>query len=353
MFCLSDYDFFLPKEKIAQVPCKDRSKSKLLNLNKISAKTSHHQFKDITTLLKDDDLLVINNTKVVPAKLSGIKETGAKIELLIIDYVAGLKNFDKQDFFQCHCLIKASKSMKKGDRLLLENKIQAKVLDKKKYIYKLKFFCTEGFEKFLQKYGQIPLPPYIKREDTSYFENDKKDYQTVYASSKGAVAAPTAGLHFTKKLMHDLEKKGVEFVPITLHAGYGTFAPVKTDDIRDHKIHSEYFALSKKSAVRINSAKHQKRRIVAVGTTSVRTLEFVSDEKGMVKEQTGMCDLFIYPGYKFKCVDAMITNFHLPKSSLLMLVSAFYSREKILDAYQKAIDKDYRFFSYGDAMLIQ
>ncbi len=197
------------------------------------------------------------------------------------------------------------------------------------------------------------MPPYIRRENLSSGKNDRENYQTVYASQEGAVAAPTAGLHFTKALMDDLEKKGIEFATITLHVGYGTFVPVRVDDIRDHQIHSEYFSLSRENADKINSARHQNRRIVAVGTTSIRTLEFLSDEKGRVSPKAGMCDLFIYPGYTFKCVDAMITNFHLPESTLLMLVSAFYSREKILDAYKEAIKKNYRFFSYGDAMLIE
>ena len=357
MFQLSDYDYDLPVDKIAQTPCINRSESKLLYLNRKDQNLAHHQFKDLASLLKEDDLLVINNTRVVPARFLGRKETGGKIEVLIIDYAAGMRNLEENGFFQCECLIKSSKSPKKGSILLLDGQIEAQVkvrVEKTKgYTSEIKFLNGKEFPQFLQKYGKIPLPPYIKRDDTADNQNDHNNYQTVYASKKGAVAAPTAGLHFTQSLLADLEEKGIEIVQITLHVGYGTFVPVRVNDIRDHKIHSEYFSLSKKNADLINMAKQEKRRIVAVGTTSVRTLEFLSDERGMVTEQSGMCDLFIYPGYTFKCVDAMITNFHLPESTLLMLVSAFYTREKILEAYEEAKFRDYRFFSYGDAMLIE
>ncbi|MBU2628651.1 MAG: tRNA preQ1(34) S-adenosylmethionine ribosyltransferase-isomerase QueA, partial [Proteobacteria bacterium] len=242
---------------------------------------------------------------------------------------------------------------KKGARLLLGNKVEARVEAVKGSVCDIRFLNGDAFSGFLKKAGQIPLPPYIKREDVTGEQNDREDYQTVYASEEGAVAAPTAGLHFTKELMADLKKKGIQFAELTLHVGYGTFVPVKVADIRDHQIHSEYFSLSRENADKINTAKRQNRRVVAVGTTSVRTLEFVTDETGMVTPGTGSCDLFIFPGYTFKCVDAMITNFHLPESTLLMLVSAFYGREKILTAYQEAINKEYRFFSYGDAMLIE
>jgi S-adenosylmethionine:tRNA ribosyltransferase-isomerase len=360
-FRLSDYDYDLPKEKIAQIPCKNRSESKLLHLNRRSKSIDHHQFKDIPALLKSDDLLVINNTKVVPARLSGKKQTGGKVEVLIVDYATGMKNLEETGFFKCDCLVKASKNPKKGTKLLLgeegetkfEYRIEASVEAVKGFVSEIKFLNGDKFLSFLKRSGKIPLPPYIKRDSLSSGQNDRENYQTVYASKEGAVAAPTAGLHFTKTLMDDLEKKGIEFATITLHVGYGTFVPVRVEDIRDHQIHSEYFSLSRETADKINRARRQNRRVVAVGTTSVRTLEFLSNDKGMVTAKAGMCDLFIYPGYTFKCVDAMITNFHLPESTLLMLVSAFYTREKILDAYQKAIKKKYRFFSYGDAMLIE
>ncbi len=353
MFQLFDYAYDLPAKKIAQTPCKNRSESKLLHLNRKAGTIFHHRFKDITGLLKKGDLLVINDTKVVPARLSGKKETGGKVEVLIIDYATGMKNLERTGFFTCDCLIKASKSPKKGAALLLADTVQARVEAVKGAVCEIKFLNGDKFLSFLKKSGQIPLPPYIKRNDPSSGQNDREDYQTVYASKEGAVAAPTAGLHFTEELMDDLKKKGIQFVPITLHVGYGTFVPVKVDDIRDHQIHSEYFSLSRENADKINTARLQNRRIIAVGTTSVRTLEYLCDESGIVRAQTGMCDLFIYPGYTFKCVDAMITNFHLPESTLLMLVSAFYSREKMLHAYEEAKLKDYRFFSYGDAMLIE
>ncbi|MCP3872897.1 MAG: tRNA preQ1(34) S-adenosylmethionine ribosyltransferase-isomerase QueA, partial [Desulfobacteraceae bacterium] len=331
MYQLSDYGYDLPKQRIAQTPCKNRSESKLLNLNRNLETISHRKFQDITDLLRNDDLLVINNTRVVPARLYGQKETGGKVEILIIDYAGGLKNLEKTGFFKCDCLIRASKSPKKGSRLLLSDGVEAIVESQKGFVSQIKFLNKDAFLEFLNNKGNIPLPPYIKRDGPKSAQSDQEDYQTVYASKKGAVAAPTAGLHFTRSLMADLKKKGIGITEITLHVGYGTFVPVKADDIRDHQIHSEYFSLSQKSADQINTAKDENRRIVAVGTTSVRTLEFLSDEKGRVNAKTGMCDLYIYPGYTFKCVDAMITNFHLPESTLLMLVSAFYNRQKILD----------------------
>jgi S-adenosylmethionine:tRNA ribosyltransferase-isomerase len=293
MFQLSDYDYDLPADKIAQIPCKNRSESKLLHLNREEQSFSHHQFKDLASLLKDDDLLVVNNTRVVPARLLGKKETGGKVEILIIDYAAGMRKLNENGFFQCDCLIKASKSPKKGSILLLDYKIETPVkvrVEKVKgYTSEIRFLNGKDFPKFLQKYGKIPLPPYIKRDDTASNKSDDKDYQTVYASKKGAVAAPTAGLHFTDTLMADLVKKGIEIAQITLHVGYGTFVPVRVNDIREHEIHSEYFSLTKKNADMINKAKKKNRRIVAVGTTSVRTIEFLSDKNGFVEENRGMC----------------------------------------------------------------
>ena len=353
MFQLSDYGYDLPARQIAQTPCGNRSESKLLCLNRHTHTRSHHQFKDLKALLKPDDLLVINNTRVVPARLFGHKDTGGKIEILIIDYAAGIKHLERTGFFQCDCLIKASKKPSQGTTLLLAHGVKARVEAIKENICEIRFLNGEKFLSFLKESGQLPLPPYIKRDDHHSGINDPNDYQTVYAAKEGAVAAPTAGLHFTQKLLTDLEQRGIEFAPITLHVGYGTFVPVRVDDIRDHQIHSEYFSMPKESADKINTAKSQHRRVIAVGTTCVRTLEYIADQDGRVEASDGVCDLFIYPGYTFKCVDAMITNFHLPESTLLMLVSAFYNREKMLEAYQEAIDNDYRFFSYGDAMFIQ
>ncbi|MFA5904826.1 MAG: tRNA preQ1(34) S-adenosylmethionine ribosyltransferase-isomerase QueA [Desulfobacula sp.] len=353
MFRLSDYSYDLPIEKIAQVPCKNRSESKLFHIKRDSGLITHHRFKDLSDLLGRDDLLVINNTRVIPARLSGTKATGGKVEVLIIDYAGGMNHLEKTGFFQCDCLIKASRRPKKGARILFEAGVEAEVVEDKESISELRFFSPDGFLDFLNRFGEIPLPPYIKRDEKILSTDDRTTYQTVYADQEGAVAAPTAGLHFTEELMAKLADKEVEFAPLTLHVGYGTFVPVKTEDIRQHQIHSEYFSLSKESADKINKARHDNRRIVAVGTTSVRVLEFVSDDQGRVRSETGMCNLFIYPGYRFKCVEAMITNFHLPESTLLMLVSAFYDRKKILSAYEEAIKTDYRFFSYGDAMLIE
>lgn len=361
MYLLSDYDYDLPGERIAQMPASERDGSRLLRLERNSGAVFHHHFRDIENLLYHDDLLVINNTKVIPARLKGKKETGGKVEVLIIDYYQGLKHYEETGFFQCDCLIRASKSPKKGAVLLLgeDNSLSARVEKLKNGIFEVKFFTNGNFIEILKRTGEIPLPPYIKRnfsvsEDAKIKgkPGDKENYQTVYAEEEGAVAAPTAGLHFTESLMKRLKKKGIEFAELTLHVGYGTFVPVRVNDIREHNIHSEYFSLSRQTAEHINKAKKEGRRIVAVGTTSVRTLEFLADDNGRLHPASGMCNLFIYPGYRFKIIDSMITNFHLPESTLLMLVSAFAGRENILSAYKEAVKKKYRFFSYGDAMLI-
>ncbi len=353
MFQLSDYTYDLPEDRIAQAPCDNRSNSKLLCIDRQTGNMAHHRFKELKSLLRPDDLLVINNTRVVPARLFGFKETGGKIEILIIDYAGGVKHLEKTGFFQCDCLVKASKQPKPGAVLLLDQGVKARVEAVKENICEIRFLNKDRFLSFLDGSGKLPLPPYIKRGNSESHGDDAVNYQTVYASEKGAVAAPTAGLHFTQSLMADLAKKGIRFAPVTLHVGYGTFVPVRVDDIRDHRIHSEFFSMSRESADKINAAKNENRRVIAVGTTSVRTLEYLADSRGRVKAGDGVCNLYIYPGYTFQCVDAMITNFHLPESTLLMLVSAFYTREKMLAAYKEAIERDYRFFSYGDAMLIE
>ncbi len=354
MYLLSDYDYDLPEQQIAQVPCQDRSGSRLLHINRKENLLNHCRFFDLANLLVPGDLLVVNNTRVIPARLLGKKETGGRVEVMIIDYAAGVKHLESTGFFQCGCLIKASKSPRVGAILHLGEGIKAEVMQVQQYISQVRFFGGQDFITALKAFGQIPLPPYIKRNETDGdLTLDNQSYQTVYAETEGAVAAPTAGLHFTKPLMTELETKGVQFANITLHVGYGTFVPVRVDDIREHQIHSEYYSVSPQAADIINRAKRENRRVIAVGTTSVRTLEYLSDDKGCVSPGVGNCDLFIYPGYTFKCVDAMVTNFHLPKSTLLMLVSAFYSRDKMIQAYETAIAEDYRFFSYGDAMLIE
>ena len=348
MFLLNDYNYDLPDDLIAQKPADQRDRSKLLFLHKETGKLSHHKFYEIYDLLLPKDLLVLNNTKVIPARLFGKKDTGGKAEVFILDYPGERKNHTCKELV-LRCLIKTSKRPKNGTPLFFSRGLQARVVDCQQGIYNVKFSYKDNFENLLDSIGHVPLPPYIKRNDC---KDDRTSYQTVYASQKGAVAAPTAGLHFSKKLLKKIAEKGVRIVTVTLHVGYGTFLPVRVSDIRDHKIHSEWYSISKDTADAINRAKIKGRRILAVGTTCVRALEYASDERGNVAYGGGSCDLFIYPGYGFKVVDAMITNFHLPKSTLLMLVSAFAGREKILNAYRAAIDKKYRLLSYGDAMFI-
>jgi S-adenosylmethionine:tRNA ribosyltransferase-isomerase len=295
--------------------------------------------------------MVVNNTRVVPARLLGKKTTGGAVEVMIVDYAAGLQALEENGCFQCDCLVKASKSPKPGAVLELGDEIVARVTARKGPLFKLKFTCDGDLVQAIRRHGELPLPPYIRRIN-GVEPGDETGYQTVYAARDGAVAAPTAGLHFTDPLMIELGARGVEFASITLHVGYGTFVPVRVDDIREHQIHREMFDIPRETAAAINLAKEQGRRVVAVGTTSVRTLEYGADDQGKIRAGSGVCDLFIYPGYRFKLVDAMITNFHLPESTLLMLVSAFAGKNQVFRAYQEAIQSNYRFFSYGDAMLI-
>jgi S-adenosylmethionine:tRNA ribosyltransferase-isomerase len=349
MFSLNDYDYHLPEERIAQAPAAWRDRSKLLVLDRKTGGMTHLKFYDIYHHIQSSDVLVVNDTKVVPARLFGHKETGGKAEVLIIDFPGKTENQIDKGEYVCRCLIKAAKKSKHGDTLFFGQKLEAKILNFEDGIYTVRFLYQGKFEQILERIGHVPLPPYIQRGDD---KKDRASYQTVYAAVKGAVAAPTAGLHFSTGLLEKLEKKGVTIVAITLHVGYGTFSPVRVSDIRDHRIHSEWYSISKDTADKINASKKAGHRIVAVGTTAVRTLEYACDENGMVAAGDGNCDLFIYPGYRFNLIDAMLTNFHLPKSTLLMLVSAFSTRENVLNAYQTAIEKKYRFYSYGDAMLI-
>ena len=349
MFSLNDYDYDLPEERIAQTPVEGRDQSKLLFMDRTTGEIAHHKFSDIYDLLSPSDVLVINDTEVIPARLLGQKETGGKAEVLILDYPGDKKSRIDNGEYVCRCLIKSSKGPKDGTTLIFDQQLKANVVNFKAGVYVVKFSYKGNFEQIIDRIGHVPLPPYIKRNDD---KNDRTFYQTVYASQKGAVAAPTAGLHFSLSLIKKLKEKGVKIVALTLHVGYGTFLPVRVSDIRDHRIHSEWYSISKETADRINESKKKGHRIVAVGTTAVRTLEYAGKENGIVVRGEGSCDLFIYPGYKFKTVDAMLTNFHLPKSTLLMLVSAFSTRDNVLNAYKAAIEKQYRFFSYGDAMLI-
>jgi len=350
VFSLDDYDYTLPPELIAQQPAACRESSRLLTINRDSGRFFHGRFYDLYAQLNPKDVLVVNNTAVIPGRLLGRKDSGGKAEVLVLDY-----GDDRQENSACglrsyHCLIKASKPPRPGATLYFDQGLSARVQSACNDIYLLDFFCDGDFETVFYRVGKVPLPPYIKRGLAD--EDDRASYQTVYASRKGAIAAPTAGLHFSKPLLDKLQSRGVRIVEITLHVGYGTFLPVRVSDIRQHRMHSERYSISSAAANTINRAKATGRRIIAVGTTCVRTLEFAANERGEISAGSGNCDLFIYPGYRFNMVDAMITNFHLPRSTLLMLVSAFADRALILNAYRVAVDEKYRFYSYGDAMLI-
>ncbi len=351
MFTLDDYDYDLPDDCIAQKPSVQRDQSRLLHLNRQSGKATNYVFSDLKNIISPGDVLVINNTEVIPGRLIGRKETGGKAEILILTYSKGQEARKASGEFTSTCLIKSTKKPKIGSFICFDHGLRAEVLGLSGENFLVKFTCDEDFDEILYKIGKVPLPPYIKRETES--SEDKTMYQTIYASQKGAIAAPTAGFHFSENLLSQLEAIGVKIVQITLHIGYGTFVPVRVSDIRNHQMHSETYSITTQASDIINDAKAGGARIVAVGTTSVRSLEFAASEDGRLSPGSGECDLYIYPGYRFKIVDAMITNFHLPKSTLLMLVSAFAGRDLILNSYKQAIQNGYRFYSYGDAMLIE
>ena len=335
----SDFYYNLPENLIAQIPIEPRDSSRLLCYNRQSDKTEHKRFYDILSYLKSGDVLVINNTKVIPARLFGKTENGGRIEFLL------LKRIDKDKW---EVLVKPGKNAKINGEITFSNNLKAKVTGNTDFGGRVVEFIYNGvFEEILNNIGLMPLPPYIKTK----LENSKR-YQTVYSKIDGSAAAPTAGLHFTAELLEKIKQKGVIICKILLHVGLSTFRPVKVEKISEHKMHCEYFEISKDAADIINSAKDDKRRIIAVGTTSVRTLESASDEFGKVTKGSGNTEIFIYPPYKFKCADALITNFHLPESTLLMLVSAFIEKEKTLELYNLAIKEKYRFFSFGDAMFL-
>ena len=339
---LTDYDYDLPEALIAQQPCPQRDESRLMVVDRQKHKIHHTQFSQIGEFLPTRSLLAINETKVIPARLIGRKlPTGGKIELLLTRQ-KGENTWE--------ALVKPGRRVTHGTRITFgEGALTGKVLAKSSLgLYTVRFKYNGDFEEILAQVGRVPLPPYIKREPS---RTDKEEYQCVYAKEAGAIAAPTAGLHFTLALLDKLKRDGIHRVTLTLHVGLGTFQPVKVENIEMHKMHSEYFELSQASASQINTAKGEGRKIVAVGTTSVRTLETIASDCSVDSYQ-GYTDIFIYPGYQFKVVDALVTNFHLPKSTLLMLVSAFAGREFIFEAYQEAIAQKYRFYSYGDAMLI-
>lgn len=336
-----DFYYDLPEELIAQDPLEDRSSSRLLVLDKETGKTTHHVFKEITEYLQEGDCLVINDTKVLPARLIGAKaETNAKIEVLLLK---------RKENNVWETLVKPGKKAKVGAKINFgDGLLTGEVIDIVEEGNRLIQFSFEGiFEEILDQLGQMPLPPYITHQ-----LEDKNRYQTVYARHTGSAAAPTAGLHFTPELLGEIQKKGVDIARVTLHVGLGTFRPVKVDEITDHHMHSEFFQIDEEAAEKINRAKESGHRVICVGTTSCRTVESAADETGHLQACSGWTEIFIYPGYKFKVLDCLITNFHLPESTLIMLVSALAGREPVLAAYKEAVRERYRFFSFGDAMLI-
>lgn len=338
---VTDYYFDLPQEQIAQDPLEDRSSSRLLVLNKETGEYSHHVFREITEFLKPGDCLVLNNTKVIPARLFGEKEgTQAKIEILLLKR-------KENDVWET--LVKPGKKAKVGTKIIFGGGLLVgEVIDIVEEGNRLIQFTYEGiFEEILDQLGQMPLPPYITHQ-----LKDKNRYQTVYAKYDGSAAAPTAGLHFTPELLQQVKDMGVDIAEVTLHVGLGTFRPVKVDNILEHHMHSEFYMVTQEAADKINNAKKNGHRVICVGTTSCRTIESAADENGMLKESSGWTEIFIYPGYQFKVLDCLITNFHLPESTLLMLVSALAGREHVLAAYEEAVKEGYRFFSFGDAMMI-
>lgn len=337
----SDFYFDLPQELIAQDPLEDRSSSRLLALNKNTGTIKHHHFREVMQYLNPGDCLVLNDTKVIPARLIGVKvDTGAHVELLLLKR-------RENDIWES--LVKPGKKAKPGTKLSFgDGLLTAEVLETVEEGNRLIQFSYEGiFEEVLDKLGEMPLPPYITHK-----LQDKNRYQTVYAKYEGSAAAPTAGLHFTRELLQEIEKKGVSLAYVTLHVGLGTFRPVKVDNVLEHHMHSEYYQVSQEAADKINHAKDTGHRVICVGTTSCRTIESAADENGRLRECCDNTEIFIYPGYKFKILDGLITNFHLPESTLVMLVSALAGKEQVLHAYEEAIKEKYRFFSFGDAMII-
>ncbi len=338
----SDFYFDLPDELIAQVPIKDRSSSKLMVVDKETGNIEHKVFKDVIDYLNEGDCLVLNNTRVIPARLIGEKlETGGKIEFLLLKRT-------EEDTWQA--LVKPGKRAKIGTKFSFGNgKLIGEVVDIAEEGSRIIKFHYDGiFEEVLDELGNMPLPPYI----TETLE-EKERYQTVYSKHNGSSAAPTAGLHFTNELLDEIEKKGIKIAFVTLHVGLGTFRPVKVENVLEHEMHSEFYMIEESEAKKINEAKLNGKNVVCVGTTSCRTIESVADENGLVKKCSGWTNIFIYPGYEFKVVDKLITNFHLPESTLIMLVSALLGKENTLNAYKEAVDNKYRFFSFGDAMIIK
>ena len=338
----SDFYFELPQELIAQDPLEERSASRMLVLDKNTGATRHENFKNIINYLKPGDCLVLNNTKVLPARLLGVKEdTGAAVEVLLLRRRSG-------DVWET--LVKPGKKLRPGAKVSFgDGLLRAEILEIEAEGNRLVRFFYDGiFEEVLDSLGEMPLPPYITHK-----LQDKNRYQTVYARYDGSAAAPTAGLHFTEELLHEIEEKGVKLAYVTLHVGLGTFRPVKVENILEHHMHSEYYQITAEAAETINEAKRSGCRVICVGTTSCRTVESAADENGLLQACSGNTEIFIYPGYRFKVLDCLITNFHLPESTLVMLVSALAGREHVLEAYREAVEERYRFFSFGDVMLVK
>ncbi|MBQ9942239.1 MAG: tRNA preQ1(34) S-adenosylmethionine ribosyltransferase-isomerase QueA [Christensenellaceae bacterium] len=336
-----DFYYDLPEELIAQNPAEPRDSSRLMVYHRESGQVEHRIFRDIKEYLRPGDALVVNETKVIPARLFGVKEgTTRQVEFLLLV---------REDAATWQIIMRPGRKLRIGDKVVFGDKLSAEILEKlDDGVARIRFIFDGVFEEILDEYGNMPLPPYITEK-----LKDKTRYQTVYAKEEGSAAAPTAGLHFTPELMQEIREMGVEIIPVLLHVGLGTFRPVKVDDVENHKMHSEYYCVTQDSADRINAVRKKGGRIIAVGTTSVRTLESVAAEDGTMKAASGQTSIFIYPGYRFKCVDALITNFHLPESTLIMLVSALAGHKETLDLYAKAVEERYRVFSFGDAMFIE
>ena len=339
MLLKSDYYYELPEELIAQTPAEPRDSSRLLVYDRATGKREHRIFRDIKEYLRPGDVLVVNNTKVLPARLYAYTKNGGKVEVLLLK---------RRDLNEWEVLVRPGKKPKVGAELIVSEELSLTVVDRTDTGERIVRFHFDGvFEDILSRLGSMPLPPYIHEK-----LKDKDRYQTVYCKTDGSAAAPTAGLHFTQELLAEIRAMGVEIAEVLLHVGLGTFRPVKEEDLTHHVMHSEFYKVDERAAEIVNAAKREGRRVIAVGTTSVRTLETVADEQGMLRPCSGDTSIFIYPPYRFKCVDALITNFHLPESTLIMLVSAFMGREQCLSVYREAVEERYRFFSFGDAMMI-
>jgi S-adenosylmethionine:tRNA ribosyltransferase-isomerase len=341
---VKDFNYHLPQELIARYPAPERDASRLMLLDRGSKAIGEDIFSHLGCYLLPGDLLVMNDTRVIPARLFGTKESGGSVELFLVKRLPG-------DGYEWECLLRGSKRFREGQPILLSAGMTARVIGRQgPESWRVAFSGEEPFEEWLEREGHIPLPPYLQRDDD---EQDRERYQTVIASVAGAVAAPTAGLHFTRELLESLAAKGVASARLTLHTGLGTFQPVRVERVEEHRIHREWYSIPAETADAIRTTKERGGRVVAVGTTSARTLEFAADDDGNVRAGTGEADIFIYPGYRFRVVDSLITNFHLPESTLLMLVAAFAGRDFVLDAYREAVTRGFRFYSYGDAMLLE